>query len=590
MPCAFRRKRPKPLDKRSGCQFGEHEANLQEFNGKSWCQFHLPYNAKKDWSDRQNADLNHRLESLLKRQARQNYPFDLSGVITLLPLLLHQIDRMGELAIICVSGEFRGGVDFGVVKYHHGMHFHQTKFYGPVKWEGGGQVHDAVFTKCLFYSDVNCEELQFTDKANFSNSKFKGQVIFSKTKWTEAIFEEVEFNGPVSFSEAEASESISFIKSRFEMIAQFENIKIDGNSKFSSVEFMGPVSFANAEIPSTMSARSGERETHFNDAIFQDEAVFSHTSFAGTVRFLRAVFSQEADFFNSQMMGHSVFREVTFKGASNFNNAYFSKNGNFIEANFEGDASFDNARFGDILNFKEAKFEGNASFNTEMIGANTPTSDQGGSFKIVWFSRVRFGGTAIFSNRIFQNETSFYGTTFTLAPKFHGCRLYQDTDFSGTNFIERNSYSALLAYRTLKLFMGDAKARDDEARFNALEQETRRNLPDTPVSVKTLSWLYEVASNYGQSAIRPVSWFFAINLAFLALYFFYPMCLGIDDPASSGQIISFMVRQIVRPFTVFWPDSETNIWIAFAASIQSIFSLSLIGLFILAVRWRFRRG
>ena len=38
MPCAYNR-----------CQFGDDE-ELIEFNAQTWCQFHLPLDAKQEWT------------------------------------------------------------------------------------------------------------------------------------------------------------------------------------------------------------------------------------------------------------------------------------------------------------------------------------------------------------------------------------------------------------------------------------------------------------------------------------------------------------------------------------------------------------
>ena len=92
------------------------------------------------------------------------------------------------------------------------------------------------------------------------------------------------------------------------------------------------------------------------------------------------------------------------------------------------------------------------------------------------FPEIDFKGSflkeeVVFNNRKFLSKTSFRDFTFIRAPKFHNCKLNQDTVFPpGKNFKDTESEGAVRAYRTLKLAMGDLQAPREQGIFYALEQ------------------------------------------------------------------------------------------------------------------------
>jgi hypothetical protein len=223
-------------------------------------------------------------------------------------------------------------------------------------------------------------------------------------------------------------------------------------------------------------------------------------------------------------------------------------------------------------------------------------------FRWADFSRARFDGPAVFSNRRFTDTTSFADVTFHSAPEFHNAVLHQGTDFTGAVFKDRSG-GAAPAYRTLKLAMEQVRARDEEGMFYALEMESRRRRKDTPKAVKLFSLLYEAGSDYGRSLARPLVLLGGVTLLFYFLY----AALGTDGrEAYPGAPLRFVLEQIVRPFALLTADyaraagtSDYAGWVRalldgapFAAralaAIQSLASLGLIALFLLALRRRFR--
>lgn len=146
--------------------------------------------------------------------------------------------------------------------------------------------------------------------------------------------------------------------------------------------------------------------------------------------------------------------------------------------------------------------------------------------------------------------------------------------------------------------METVRARNEEAMFYALEQKSLRKRHDTPRVVKLFSLLYEITSDYGRSLLRPLVWFLVF---FFASYFTYAHIAVLYGPPMPIDALSLAVEQVTRPFSIWTANYSDRAWIEaalveqpvlvrFIASAQSIFCLSFLALFLLALRWRFKRG
>ena len=214
---------------------------------------------------------------------------------------------------------------------------------------------------------------------------------------------------------------------------------------------------------------------------------------------------------------------------------------------------------------------------------------------------------ARFTNRQFQSTTKFNGCTFAKAPEFHGCTLHQDTQFPGPDsFKDTASEDAAQAYRTLKLAMEAVRSRDEEGMFYALEQKSKRRTGQMDKAASVPSWLYEQTADYGQSFLRPLVFLFLMTIAFFLFYSYLAtptinFSLPIDGPQLIANL-AFTLEQLVSPFRI-WQAKEatalstaipwTTAWpvaVKLLTLVQSIISAVCIALFLLAVRWRFRRG
>jgi hypothetical protein len=115
-----------------------------------------------------------------------------------------------------------------------------------------------------------------------------------------------------------------------------------------------------------------------------------------------------------------------------------------------------------------------------------------------------------------------------------------------------------------------------------------------------------LASDYGQSVLYPFVWllitfagFFAIYVAFLLRYL-DPMSNFVFPAIDFWDLLRFSLRQVFRPFEVFSlriaaPAEAVHealrvppLPLALLAALHSVLTLSLLALFLLALRRRFK--
>ncbi|HCO92084.1 MAG TPA: hypothetical protein DIT40_14030, partial [Alphaproteobacteria bacterium] len=167
-------------------------------------------------------------------------------------------------------------------------------------------------------------------------------------------------------------------------------------------------------------------------------------------------------------------------------------------------------------------------------------------------------------------------------------------DDSGTEALER-------AYRTLKLAMEELRARNEEARFFALEMECHRQQEDVPRLERAFASLYKLTSNYGRSINRPVVCLVVSLVVFVAIYWIIGCLTNPSLDQEQGQfpydLAVLTLEQLVKPFSVWTRSSssaqlplvENNpLLLPILASLQSLFNLSLLAVFLLALRRRFK--
>jgi uncharacterized protein YjbI with pentapeptide repeats len=397
-----------------------------------------------------------------------------------------------------------------------------------------------------------------------------------------------------------------------------ENARNEKNpTDLSGVVFPGDINFARKDIhgrypslpPILFLNALFHGKARFRKAHFSGEAWFNGTAFRDDATFENAVFRNNAWFEGAKFESTARFRESHFIGVARFEGATFGGTTKKIEgiaffcrARFESPALFTGATFNYAAGFNEAIFQSDANFDGGSVKEKadfsceaSPKEENADVFRSISFAGREFGGEVKFTNRRFLDKTDFKGTVFHKAPEFHNCVLHEDTDFSDPNFWDTKSKHAARAYRTLKLAMERVRARQEEADFYALEQKSLREQEGTPwwSWAKVTSCFYEIFSDFGRSASRPLWWLAGIQVPFFIAYCLIPPSIK-GFPQDFLGVLRFTFAQVARPFMALSPGSSSGDklpdLIALFAGLHSILSLALIALFLLALRWRFRRG
>jgi hypothetical protein len=265
-----------------------------------------------------------------------------------------------------------------------------------------------------------------------------------------------------------------------------------------------------------------DEELDFNGFEFGDFANFRGATFAKKVDFRNTVFGDTADFMGVSFQEQAQFENAKFGADAQFEGAQFAFGASFSKAQFDRHASFFGAQFGDDSEFDGASFGEDAQFDgcnwavlklryeAQYLRRKQWAEDQEMSphtFESLSFRGCTFQGEVNFSNREFLGQATWeplegVSTTFHRVPKFHNCKLHQDTSFDGAKFpAATGSESAARAYRTMKLASAQQQATREEQRFFKLEMAEEHRSVEAP-----RRWLYAayaLFSDYGFSTWRP---------------------------------------------------------------------------------------
>lgn len=370
-----------------------------------------------------------------------------------------------------------------------------------------------------------------------------------------------------------------FEKALRNTVSNFSLPKHERPLDLSYISFSNEVNFFNTNI----------RSVNFTGSVFQRGAIFNGAVFQSTADFSRTKF----------INGHCMFENTTFMGNVSFKDAHLP-HADFNGARFKYPAvDFENAVIEKGASFDKAIFDGSAIFkNTDFSG---DTSFSGCQFQRVDFSESRFNGIANFNNAVFSSRAIYHLTTFFKAPWFHEASLHQDTSFYNCNFFSFESVEDWRAYRTMKLLMGQFRAHEEEGRFFEYEQRARRNIllnENCCSLVGNLSKLYDILSKYGESISRPIAWLFFNTTYFVLLYYLKGGIrvnpdISYEWPENILPSIGLSLQNSFTPLSLFNKAPTylvDNVFVAALSTAQSLITLILVTLLILAIRRRFHKS
>lgn len=221
------------------------------------------------------------------------------------------------------------------------------------------------------------------------------------------------------------------------------------------------------------------------------------------------------------------------------------------------------------------------------------------------FRKATFNSTADFRAAIFVESLCLDDVTFFGPTQFDGAEFPQQTTAHRLRFVDASVAPDLEgSFRAARIEFSKARNRELEGRFYMWEKRCHRlGLPLKNWRSwlpRSISALYDWISGYGQSYEKAFTWLVVTQVAFALGYSVASGSFNVPGRMHSTAV-SFAASQVVKPFELlssrYEPtgtfkkllgDSPSDWWI-FWTTLHSLISLSLLGLFVLALRWRFRR-
>lgn len=364
----------------------------------------------------------------------------------------------------------------------------------------------AYFSGATFSAGADFRETTFGAGADFTKATFTRTGATFGGKW--ADFTEATFSAGADFTRATFSAGADFSRATFSAEADFTKATFSESALFSGATFS-----ANVDFRATFSADVYFRATTFGagayfseGTTFSAEADFCFATFAAEAEFSEATFTARADFSIATFSADANFRGATFTRAD-FRVATFSERALFKEATFNEEANFGGATFSAKADFSEATFSAKADFGQATFG------------DYVRFSGIGAGGFLYHSTFDLQFATiktservSFH--SLTLRPcwfvnvdarkfEFSNVEWAKDSLSKGIDELARNSVSTphrllSIAYRRLAVNAEENHRYEEASTFRYLSMDARRREEWRGLAFWRLSWLYWVASGYGE--------------------------------------------------------------------------------------------
>lgn len=196
------------------------------------------------------------------------------------------------------------------------------------------------------------------------------------------------------------------------------------------------------------------------------------------------------------------------------------------------------------------------------------------------------------------------GVRYHVCPNYESMSIPQYIDFDNVIF-EKTSFTkdAESSFRHMRLELSKKDARDYEGAFYQYEQRcTRKRYPKGVV--RSFSWLYDQVSAYGTTFYRPFKILLFGQVS--AFFIYFGMWLSWNSVSSLTSrtledISIFTAAQLFKPFEIFsYSVKSSDLFMIYGKNahlgylylftpIHTLLSYVIFALFILALRWRFRR-
>jgi uncharacterized protein YjbI with pentapeptide repeats len=432
----------------------------------------------------------------------------------------------------------------------------------------------------------------------------------------------------------------SFLGANFEYGADFSQVVFYEDAFFSGAFFGGELNEREKAEERVNRNRALEVEAFFYGAEFRKSGMFNRTHF-----YCPAIFTAVKQggrvknglyFLDSEF--HDEFRisECDIKGDADFYGTTFEKNAEIVEATFHEDAIFAGTTFKGDAKFHGAEFYKKGIFDSTTfekkiflvgVASRFEKDDDGrrlyerGRGKIVdpeaevYLRNCDFlPGSKLVVDRTVLKKFSFANT--------RGLEDFRIADFKGGVWKKPEEkrkvvYDEVLArrggeddptyedaadvYRRLRLNYETRLAYEAASDFHIGQMEMLLENPATSKLKKSFLWWYKWVSNFGESVGRPLIWFAGLWLLFAVVWFFsgFPYNGGsvnfdLTWPwliSANLEMAKDIEHSLLYSFKTFLtlPDLKGGVVSQTIGAVQRLAGVSVITLFILALRRAFRR-
>jgi uncharacterized protein YjbI with pentapeptide repeats len=510
---------------------------INQFHGnETHCLLHKPIDQQKNWDEGTRGYFRGAIQFLRDAAEKEGRSLDLYGI------------QVAEV----LSESFSAGLGDTV---RTDLRVESGSIEAPNCFAGKEYVRDLAIVGGTFPNGFSLAHSKVRGKAQISGFQANRLMDISNCV----------FGGPAVIETANSGAHVTFDGSVFDGNLSIRQVSMPEEISFKDTHARGTVELtftANRSINCDGASISGAARANLN------------ANFKASLRGAR--FLDSADFRGSQIRGELDCERMVVNGP----------------------AYFDGVGFGSYANFAGSDFRHNAHFT----GVEPQRDSAGSCFHEVSFRGAKFERAANFINRSLLARADFKDCTFKEAPEFHGATIHEAVEFpSESFFLDTRSGRAAAAYRTLKLRREEVRSRNEEAMFFALEQRSLRNTPGRMGAwARGASYVYDKTSNYGRSFGRALGLLIGFWLMFGIGYAAWqsPPRAGADslDLGALAHGLTFSLGQIVNPFGVWRAPlsdlrsiTDSTQALQWVATFQSLICAGLAALFILALRWQFKR-
>lgn len=167
-----------------------------------------------------------------------------------------------------------------------------------------------TMTGTTFERAVDLSRTVFLEPVDFSGSVFMSEGLFIQTLFRQpARFQKTAFGTHTRFHKATFADTVTFLRSGFNGLAEFLEVMFEQDASFSRTYFKMGAGFSGSRFRGMVD---------FSESTFEREAFFAFTVFEGDAYFRRSTFRALANFSDAEFQGVDDFSKVLFDTKPNF--------------------------------------------------------------------------------------------------------------------------------------------------------------------------------------------------------------------------------------------------------------------------------